>query len=277
MRIIRPTSRLSTSPIALVCNLVECRALLMQSVIREVFGKFRGSVLGVFWAWLAPILMLSVYTFVFTIIFHASWPGLDDNPRLFPAIFFIGLMLHMVLADTLSRGPLLIIQQSNFVKKIVFPLEILPAVQLIGAFFQLLIHFAILTIYMLAVKQAPDGLFWLPLIWLPCALLLLGVSYCLAATGVFLRDLAQLSGFLASMLLFLSPVFYPLSRLPEAWQPLLYLNPITLPIEETRKALLLGMAPDFSALGIYSLVAFAILWTGYAWFQRLRPEFADAL
>ncbi|MBV1907091.1 MAG: ABC transporter permease [Pseudomonadales bacterium] len=270
-------------PAPMFASLWHHKALIHQLLIREIQSRYRGSLMGFLWAIVTPLLMLAMYTFVFQIVFKARWNVTtlvsgEETELPFALVLFLGLIIHGMIADTLTRSTGLILQNANFVKKVVFPLEILTWVSLFSSLFHFFISFALLLAFaLLTVGRIPLEALYLPLILLPYFLMLAGISWFLAALGVFLRDIEHIMGTLTMLILFLSPVFFSVDRLPEQVQSLIWLNPIAVIVENARTVLLYGNAPDFQALGIYSLSAVLIFVSGYAFFQRLRPGFADVV
>lgn len=254
------------------------RRLLVMMVRRDIAGRYRGSLLGVAWSLFVPILMLGVYTFVFSVVFNARW-GTDTSHRgEFAVALFVGLMLHGLLAECLTRAPGLIVSHTNLVKRVVFPLEILPLSMAGSALFNLLVNVLVLLVAMLLFGMSFHWTMVLfPLMALPVLLYALGVSFFLSAIGVFLRDVAQVTGMLSTLLLFLAPVFYPQEALPEAYRPWLNINPLTFVIESSRDVMLDGRVPDWGGWLISVLVASAVAGYGAWWFQRSRNGFADVL
>ncbi len=251
--------------------------LLLRLAQRELLGRYRGSVAGAFWSLLHPLLMLGVYTFVFGVVLPARWPEVDGHLS-FALNLFAGLLVHNFFSECVTRAPGLVLENTNYVKKVVFPLELLAPGVLLSALFHALVGVALLTLVQTAVRGLPGP--WallLPLVWAPLALLTLGLSWFLAALGVYLRDTAQVMGVVTSALLFLSPVFYPLEALPAAVRDWTFLNPLTLPILETRKLLLAGGPPLGGALAAYWGVGLMVAWAGYRWFQATRRGFADVV
>jgi lipopolysaccharide transport system permease protein len=255
------------------------RSLFWQLLRRDIAGRYRGSVLGLAWVLLNPLLMLCVYTFVFSVVFSARWLASGEQPQAeFALILFAGLMLHTIAAEVLIRSTTAITAQVNYVKKVVFPLHLLPLIPLASAFFHYLLSLLVLLGASLLIKGfIPLTALWLPLILLPYALMLLGGAWFLAALGVYLRDITQVMGLAVALLLFLSPIFYPVEALPETWRPLLYANPLTLIISEARKVLLWGEWPDFMALLQYAACGLLAAITGYGFFLKTRRGFADVL
>lgn len=246
---------------------------------REVVGRYKGSVMGLLWSFLNPILMLAVYTFVFSVVFKAKWGGdADESKSMFALLLFVGLTMHGLLAEVLNRAPSLILSNVNYVKKVVFPIEILPVVIFISAFFHTLVSLVVLLIATLIIN---GFLHWtvilFPLIILPLAILITGFAWILASLGVYIRDINLTIGIITTVMLYLSPVFFPITALPEAYQPYMRLNPLTFIIIEAREVLIWGHFPDWEGLAIYMLIALTIAWVGYVWFQKTRKGFADVL
>jgi len=232
--------------------------------------------MGLLWSLFTPLLMLVVYTTVFGGIFQARWGGSGSTVE-FALQLFCGMTLHGLLAECLTRAPNKLFEHANYVKKVVFPLEILPAIVVLSALFHALIGVVILVVASVIIHQAVyASLAAIPIVLFPLVLLSLGVSWFLSATTVFLRDIAQVTGLLATLLLFLAPVFFPVSMLPEAYQPLMIANPLTIPIEQLR-SVIAGQWPDWSTLLIYSVISLIFAYLGFVWFQKVRKGFADVL
>lgn len=271
--------KLSNSPAALVASVWRERHLIAQFVRRDVISRYQGSLLGVAWSLFQPIAMLIVYTFVFSVIFKAKWNLAGEQGRgEFAIILFAGLIVHAVIAETITRAPGLIPANANLVKKVVFPLEILVIVTFLTATFHALVSFVVLV---LALVVTGMGVSWTiifaPLVYLPFSLVALGFGWFLASIGAYVRDIGQVVGILSSILLFLAPVFYPITFIPERYRDWFLLNPITFVVEQMRDIAIFGRLPDFAGLAAYGGVALAICWLGFAWFQKTRRGFADVL
>ena len=263
---------------AMVLGLLQNRQLIAQLINREVVGRYKGSVMGLLWSFLNPIFMLSIYTFVFSYVFKSRWSGADVSHGEFAIVAFAGLIVHGVFAEVLGRAPRLIMENANFVKKVVFPLEVLVPVVAGSALFHALISVLVLLAAQLVTGGAiPWTVFLLPLVFLPLILLSIGAGWLFASLGVFLRDLGQLTGVLISVLMYLSPVFFPISALPERVRPLFFLNPLTFIIEQARAVLIWGSAPSWPGLAIYIVASAMFAWFGFAWFQKTRKGFADVI
>jgi lipopolysaccharide transport system permease protein len=253
--------------------------LIRQLTVREIMTRYRGSWLGMIWSFVNPLIMLAVYTFVFGTVFQVKWGvRTDDGTAGFAIVLFAGLIVHGIFAECVTRAPMLIVTNASYVKRVVFPLEVLPYVALATALFHGGISLLVLIIFQAATMGVPSAtIFLLPLVWAPFALLTLGLTYFLASLGVYLRDIGQVMQPLVTILLFLSPVFFPVDTLPESLRPLIRLNPLTFIIEQTREVLLWGRLPDWTGLALYALLGLAVAWLGYYWFQRTRRGFADVL
>ncbi len=268
----------SASPKEMVASLWRHRELIKASAKREVLGRYRGSVIGLLWSFFNPVFMLAVYTFVFSEVFKSRWSGGGESKTEFALVLFAGLIVFNLFVECINRAPGLILGNVNYVKKVVFPLEILPFVGLLAAIFHSVISLGVwLLAYMVLFGMPHLTALYLPFVLLPLVLLIMGLGWVLASLGVYLRDVGQFIGILTTVLMFLSPVFYPATALPEAYRHLLYLNPLTPVIEQTRAVLYFGVVPDFGLLGLHWLATAAIAWLGFAWFQKTRKGFADVL
>jgi lipopolysaccharide transport system permease protein len=268
----------SISPKAMVTSFWKNRSLIRALVKREIVGRYRGSFLGIFWSFFNPLLMLAVYTFVFSVVFQARWSGGAGSKTEFALVLFAGMMMFSFFSECINRAPSLILTNANYVKKVVFPLDILPWVSLGAAIFHFIISlFVWLIAYIVLFGMPHLTVFMLPLILIPLMLLVMSISWMLASLGVYLRDVSQFIGIFTTMLMFLSPIFYPAEALPEAYRTFIYLNPLTVVIEQARDVLFWGELPNFYILTIYTLVAIILAWLGFAWFQKTRKGFADVL
>lgn len=255
------------------------RSLLWQFARRDVLGRYRGSLLGLTWTFLTPLLMLGVYSFVFVGVFRASWPGAAKGGGLeFALQVFAGLVVFNLFAEVTSRAPNLIVEQPNLVKKVIFPVELLTWVTVLSGLFHLLISVASLLVVLLIARGGlPVTALALPLVLLPFLPFLLGLGWFLSALGVFVRDVGQVMTMVVSLTMFMSPVFYSLATLDVRWQFWMRLNPLTLIIEQVRVVVLQGQWPAWGGLGLYALLACAFAVAGAVFFQLTRSGFADVL
>jgi lipopolysaccharide transport system permease protein len=267
-----------TSPRALFASLWDNRELIAQLTRREVLSRYRGSILGLAWSFFNPLLMLAVYTFVFSVVFKARWELKDESRADFAIVLFAGLIIHGLFAECVNRAPGLILANVHYVKKVVFPLEILPLVAAGSALFHSAASVGVLLATQLVFHHA---LAWtvvfLPIVLVPLLFAAMGITWFLSSIGVYVRDVGHTTGIFTTVLLFLSPVFYPLDALPENYRIFLLLNPLTFVIGGARRVLIWGQAPDWAGLMLYSAASFAMAWLGFWWFQRTRRGFADVV
>lgn len=268
----------SIMPQEIVASFWRNRSLISISINREVLGRYRGSFMGILWSFFNPLFMLAVYTFVFSEIFKAKWNVSSESKTEFALVLFVGLIVFNLFAECINRAPVLILGNVNYVKKVVFPLEILPWVTLGSALFHCIISLCVwLAAYWLFFNVPHITVCYLPLIFIPLVLLIVGLSWMLSSLGVYLRDTSQFIGIITTVLMFMSPIFYPTSALPERYRHLLLLNPLTTVIEQARDVMFWGKQPDFIVLGWYTTAAAVIAWLGFVWFQKTRKGFADVL
>ena len=277
---INPHAAQPTSLVALGKSLWRNRQLIVQMTKREVVGRYQGSAFGLAWSFFNPVFMLTVYTFVFSEIFKSRWGGVggDDSKTQYAVVLFVGMIVLSLFSEVLNRAPGLILTNVNYVKKVVFPLEILPVVSMGAALFHSLVSLGVLLIaFVLFNGYLHWTVVFTPLVLLPLVILTIGLAWMLASLGVFLRDVGQTIGIITTVLMFLSPVFYPVTAVPERFRPFIMANPLTFIIEQAREVLIWGRLPNWLGLGAYTLAAVAIAWAGYAWFQKTRKGFADVL
>ena len=246
---------------------------------REVLSRYRGSLLGMAWGFLNPLAMLAVYTFVFSQVFKARWGNLEDSgPIGFAVNLFAGMIVFNFFAECANRAPGMVLANPNYVKKVIFPLEILAGVIVGGAFFNALTSLIVLAIFeLVGFRHIPLTALWLPLVWLPLLTGCLALTWLLGALGVFLRDVGQIVAVMVSMLMFLSPIFFPLSALPARWQPILVMNPLAPVIEQTRRVLVDGSQPSLSYLIMATILTTVICEASFRSFQKAKRAFADVL
>lgn len=252
--------------------------LLSQLSRRDIASRYQGSAVGLLWAFFAPVLMLLVYTFVFGYVFKARWMGAETDRSFFALNLFAGMLVHGFLAECVIRSPGLLQQHSNFVKRIVFPLWLLPLVPLASAFFHTCISFLVLLLAHLVIVQSPHWqLLALPVLVVPFVLFLMGLVWMLSALGVYLRDLSQIIPIMVTVLMFMSPVFYPAEALPEKIRPVMYMNPLTPAIETLRAVLFEGRLPSLTGYSVALVVSILFAALGLIIFNRLKVGFSDVL
>jgi lipopolysaccharide transport system permease protein len=274
----RERQRPSAAPMALARSVAKHRHLLAQLILRDIAGRYQGSFVGLFWSLITPLLMLGVYVFVFGFVFNplrgAVVPG---NMTAFALSLFTGMLTHTLLAECLVRSTGAVLSQPGYVKKVVFPVELLPLTVVGSACVQYAIGLGVLMAVTAAVQGLSIAVLLWPLVILPLVLLCAGVALATSALAVYLRDIAQVTGLVATVLMFLSPVFYPVEQLPAPMRSWMQLNPLTVPIESARALLLKGVQPDWSAWALHSFECLVVLWLGWAVFQSVRKGFADVI
>lgn len=268
----------SISPAEMAGSLWRNRSLIISMVQREVVGRYRGSVMGLAWSFFNPLLMLLIYTFVFAGVFKARWGmGLQESKADFATVLFVGLIVHGLFAECVNRAPGLIVSNVNYVKKVIFPLEILPWVSFGSALFHASLSLLVLLLAKLVISQTlPYTALFFPIILLPLMLATMGFAWFIAGLGVYLRDIGQVTGVFTTVLMFVSPVFYPMTAFGK-YQSFLSYNPLAFIIEEGRNVLLFGVTPDFTRWFLMMVLGAFVAWGGFAWFQKVRPGFADVL
>jgi lipopolysaccharide transport system permease protein len=271
---------MSSNPAAIHASLWRNRSLWWQFTKRQVELRHKGSHLGLAWSFLSPLLMLGLYVLVFGFIFDGRFkPTTETESRIeYALVVFLGLALHHFLAEVITTAPSIITSNPNFVKKVVFPLDILPAANVGAALLHFFITFCLVLLGALVGGLGISaGVLWVPVILLPVLLIALGLSLGLSALGVFWRDVTQVTQFASLALLFASAVFYPVSKIPpEAWVVLKF-NPLLLAIDEARKVTFWASPPNLVHVGYLYACALLAYLTGAALFQRLRSSFADVL
>lgn len=266
--------RISSRPFA---TLWSNRALIRRLLVRELQARYRGSMLGLAWTIIIPLCMVLMYTFVFGSIFRVRWSGVEGSTETLASFVLTGLILHQFLSENIGRAPSLVLENRNFVTRVVFPLEVLPAIHvgvaLVGAAIGLVLLLCLTTI--VSGLPAPTALLS-PLVLMAMVPMMLGLMWVITAVGVFVRDLGQVTPIALSMLFFLGPVVYPRTSVPAPFDTIMMFNPITIPIESMR-ALIFGHPFPTGSAAIYMAVSLTVCWTGFALFSRLRKAFADVL
>jgi len=259
-------------------NLIFSLGLVWQLTRRNIQIRYRGSVLGIFWSLVTPVLMLAMYTFVFGTILELRWTDQEGGNPEFATILFSGLIVHAYFSECLNVSVDLIPSNRQYVKKVVFPLSSLTLIVILTALFQMIVSTGVLLLYLVIVERAlPWTIICIPILFFPLMVMALGFSWIISSSAVYFRDLGQLVGLITLALLFISPVFYETSRLPKVIQPWLYANPITWIIESIRGLLFQGRIPNVFEYLIYLGVAIIVSILGLLWFQKLRPGFSDVI
>lgn len=253
------------------------RQLLTQLVHRDITSRYRGSLFGTIWAFINPLLMLSLYTVVFGVFLHAHWAGASNSLQ-FSVVLFAGLIVFNFFSECLNRAPGLISAHTNYVKKVVFPLEILSWMTVGTALFHASVSLLVWIVFAGFVYGTIHWtLAFLPLVFLPLIFMTVGISWIISSLGVYVRDIGQIIGVLTSFIMFLCPIFYAVESLPRPFQVLLHGNPLTFIVQQARAVMIDGQLPDFGTLAIYAVASFVFAWLSLVWFQRARDGFADVL
>ena len=255
------------------------RSLMWQLTKRNVLMRYKGSALGLVWSFVQPMMMLVVYTFVFSIVFKSRWgTDMSGGRGAFAVIMFCGLSIFNMFSEGVNSGCMSVIANTNYVKKVIFPLEILPVAQVLCTFILGTVWFVLLFIGSVFVLHHVDWMMLLlPVTLIPVLLFTMGVAMFVASFSVFVRDTQYMVGVVLQVLFFMTPIFYPIEAVPERFRLALQLNPLTVLIDETRKVFLYGTLPDWKYLGIALLVSLVTLQLGFFWFTRTKRGFADVL
>ncbi len=272
------SSMVNYSPIAMLKAAWINRRLIVRLTVREFQARYRGSIFGLTWAVISPLILLAVYTFIFSVVFKARWDVPISSHGGFALMLFAGLIVFNIFSECITRAPHLILSNVSYVKKVIFPLEILPIVSMMSALINAAISFVVFLLFYLIFQGLPPlSAIFTPLVALPLIVSTLGLSWFLASVGLFIRDLQHVLGLLLLICMFVSPLFYPLSALPPDFQLLVQLNPLTIAIEQVR-TLLFGFN-QFNAMSfsIYFVISLLVAWLGFVWFMITRRGFADVV
>lgn len=265
-------------PFAFIRSGYENRELIFRLAWRRLQTRFRGSFVGAGWLLLQPLIMLALYTLVFSVVFEARWGTELDGKGEFGLFLFSGVMLYSIFSECVNEAPTLMLKNQNYIVQIRFPVEVLPWVSLLAAMYLLAMALVVLLVFHIALLGLPPATWLLmPLLILPIALLTLGVTWFVSSVGVYFRDLSQVTVMLTTALLFMSPIFYPASRIPESARWLYDLNPFAVLLEASKGLLFFGTGPNWFAIIGLTLIAFGVAWSGFSWFMRTKHGFADVV
>ena len=262
----------------LTISIIQNKELIIQMTKRNIIGKYKGSFLGLIWSFINPLILLSIYTFAFSIVMKTKWGVKDEGHFDFALILFASLTIFNLFSEIIKESPMLVVSQPNFVKKVIFPLEILPIVSSLAALINLFISLVLFCIfYFITHFTLSYTLIYIPLVLFPLILISLGLSFLLASLGVFIRDIGYFMNHIITILLFTSPVFFSLESVPEKFKLIMSLNPIAYLLEDARSVMVFNKNPNWSILITYIILGFIILQFGFFCFQKLRKGFADVL
>lgn len=253
-------------------------ALVAQMARRNVAGRYRGSFAGLMWSFFNPLLLLVIYTFVFGVIFKSRWNAQTENPFQYAVVLFAGLNINTFFSECVLRGTRLIVENANFVKRVVFPLETLAWTTIAAGLFHLLVSTLVLLLISLFLSNhVPWTAIFFPAVVICFLPFVAGTVWLLASLGVYLRDLGQLMGVVTTALMFLAPILYPATAISPQYRALLYLNPLTVIAEASQNVLIFGRPPIWGHLALYVLVSVFFAWLAFAWFEQTRKGFADVV
>jgi lipopolysaccharide transport system permease protein len=267
------------NPVRIAIHLWQYRDLIRQLTWREVVGRYKGSFIGLGWSFVQPLMMLCVYTFVFSVIFKARW-GMDpdESKAAFALALFMGLITFSLFSEMANSAPSLVLANVNYVKKVVFPLEVLPLVRFLSGLINAAFSLVVLLVGILFVYRFVHWtVLLLPLVWLPMMMFSLGCGYFLASLGVFVRVVKATIGILTTMLFFLTPIFYPVSAVPERYHFISKINPIAIFVEDARRVVLWGLMPDWPWFFGGLIFSMLVLIFGFVWFMKSKKAFADVI
>ncbi len=255
------------------------RDLIVQLIQRDVGQRYRGSFLGILWSFINPLILLGVYTVVFSLIFQSRWQSdRETSTAEFAIIMFAGMAAFSFFSEVTNRAPMLILSVPNYVKKVVFPLEIMPLVAIGSALVNSLITCSLVMIgNFLVGGRISATVVFLPLAYLPLILITLGLAWVLSSLGVYIRDVGQAITLVVQMLFFLSPVFWSPAAAPDVLKNVLWINPLTIVLESFRNVLVFGALMDWIAWGFWVVCGSILCMLGYMWFMRTKSGFADVI
>ena len=251
--------------------------LIFSFARRELLGRYKGSMLGIAWAVLTPVVMIAIFTFIFAGIFGARF-GANDSHWDYALYLFCGLLPWTMFQESVQQSANTIVVHSNLVKRVVFPLETLPAAQVLAALGNQLFATVALLIAAIIVRQRLElTVLWLPALLIPQLLFALGAAWLIASLGVFLRDITQGITLLLMAWMYLTPIIYPESIVPDRFRAVMEFNPFTALVRSYRRIFLEGAAPDWRGLAYFTAFAVVIFVFGDWWFARTRKGFADVV
>jgi lipopolysaccharide transport system permease protein len=266
------------TPMAPLMSAWSHRKLITRLAYRDIQARYRGSIMGLAWSIIVPIFLLAVYTFVFSVVFQSRWGVPDTSKAHFAIVLFCGLLVFNFFSDCITRAPTLIVSNTSYVKKVVFPLEVLPWVSTLSALFNAGVGFVVLLVFYTYVEGTPPpSILATPIVLAPFIMLVLGLSLFLSSLGVFLRDLQQFIGIVVTVVMFMSPLFYPIEALPVGYREIVSWSPLTIAISQARSVLLNGQLPHLQEWIVSLVIGWTALWLGFVWFNKTRKGFADVL
>lgn len=267
-----------SNPLAILASMRENGGLIGSLSAREIAERYKESFMGFAWAVIQPLFIIVIYVFVFTFVFKSRWPDGSGSKSEFALVLFAGLLVFNMFAEMLNRSPQLILEKRNYVKRVVFPLEIMPCVCAATAGFNLVVSTGIWLIFYMIADGVPHlTILLFPVILIPFICFMLGISWLLASLGVYLRDIAQVTAIVTTGAMFLTPIFYSPASFPPKLRALLNLNPLTIVVRQVRDVLIWGRMPNVFVYCACLFISLLVMWGGFAFFQQTRKGFADVI
>jgi lipopolysaccharide transport system permease protein len=268
------------NPINMIRNLLRYRSLTIQMVQRDIGQRYKGSYLGLFWSVINPLFMLAIYTFVFSVVFKGRWGTATENAPIgeYALLIFAGLIPFNLFSEMANRASSLVLSYPNFVKKVVFPLEILPVITAGSATITSIISIGLLLVAsQLFLGKISSTAIFVPLIYLPLLFLSLGLGWFLSAIGVYFRDFAQIIPLVTQILFFLTPIVYPAENIPTSLQWVMKINPLAMIVTNFRNLLIWNVFFPIKEWTIWTILTSIIAMLGYGWFVWSKKGFADVM
>ena len=251
--------------------------LIWSLAKRDLLTRYKGSMLGIVWAIVTPVVMIAIFTFIFAGIFGARF-GTSNSHWDYALYLFCGLIPWTMFQETLQQSATTIVNHANLVKRVIFPLETLPVAQAFSALGNQLFASVALLLAVVVIQHRLSLTFvWFPLLLIPQLLLAIGAGWLLASLGVFLRDIVQGVSLVLMAWMYLTPIIYPESIVPARFSKVIQLNPFTALVRNYRRIFLENQHPDWVGLGYFAVVSLLVFVFGYWWFARTRKNFADVI
>jgi lipopolysaccharide transport system permease protein len=271
--------RVYLNPLEMVRNLWAHRELTWQMARHDVVGRYRAAALGLLWPVITPLILLLIYTFVFSIVFNARWQDDPSEGRgQFALTMFCGMLAFNLFAEVVNRAPVMVLSNPNYVKKVVFPLEVFVPSGMLSALFNMVIGWGVWLAGMaIIIGPPPWTVVWLPVVLLPVCLTTAGIAWILASIGVFVRDIGHIVALIVQVLFFATPIFYPIERVGMPYRRVLELNPLTHAVEDVRRVMMWGEPPAWGTWAATVAVSAALALAGYAFFMKSKRAFADVI
>lgn len=253
-------------------------SLTRELARRDILGRYRGANFGLLWSLLSPLLMLAIYSLAFGEIMKSRWQTAGGGSISVAPVLFAGIIVHGFFAECLARSPKLMQENVSYVKRVVFPLDVLSWSVVLSGLFHLAMNAVIfIALAGLAFHQLSPLAVLLPVVLLPLVLMTVAVSWFAASLGVYVRDIQQVVPVLTTAMFFLSSAVVPVDGLPDPYRSIFHLNPLTFFIDQTRNVVLWGVAPDWTGLAGFLVGGLAAMYVAHGWLKLTARGFADVL